>query len=354
MSFSSLADLKAQASDSQNQTANEPSFEGEFEGEALKEKEGDSEVEKIQITGSRIKRVDIEGPNPVIIHTKEELERSGYLSVSGFLKNTSLSNFGRVQVHNRSTLTLVNGKRMVYDSAVDLIPLSAIDRIEILKDGSAALYGSDVVGGVINIITKTDIDANEITFKLIPTFPFNKGGNQTESSYTFSKKLSKGNFITSFQAQYGQALQYKDRPDYYEKYFIPYSYYPNFIQENQAGVIIDEKCPKSQLKNGFCQESLVPQAFIYPRYLFLSNYSYLEHDLQGDFTFYSYAIGLFQDSLEEDQAIIDDLKLPANHKMSQARGSAGILQYIFKEKKWDHISRFYFFETTVGGKRLSF
>ena len=309
----------------------------------------DSRVEKIRVTGSRIKRIDIEGVSPVIIHTKEELENSGYFSVSDFLKNTSLSNFGGTEVHNRSTLALVNGKRLVYDSAPDLIPLSAIDRIEILKDGAAALYGSDVIGGVINIITKTDIDANEISLKLAPTFPFNKGGNELEGSFTFAEKLPKGNFITSFQAQYNQALKYKDRPNYYEKYFIPFADYPNFIISKDIR-IVDEKCPKDQLKNKLCQKSLVSEDFINPRTFSLFNYSYLEYDLPDDLTFYSHLIGIFSDDFEPKSPIIDELKLPANHKMSQGRGSAGKLQYIFKEREWDQIDRLYFLEASAGLK----
>lgn len=308
-----------------------------------------SQVEKIRVTGSRIKRIDLEGPSPVIVHTGEELKNSGYFSVSDFLKNTSLSNFGEAKVHNRSTLTLVNGKRVVHDSVVDLIPVSAIDRIEILKDGAAALYGSDVVGGVINIITKTESGADEFSFKLAPVFPFNKGGNRGESSFTFTKEFSKGHFLTSFQAQYGQSLQYKDRPSYYEKNFIPYSTYPNFILDNKGGVIIDERCPPSQLRNGLCQEDIASEAYINPRVLSLFNYSYLEYDLPGDFTFYSHVIGLFKDSLESDQAIIDKLELPADHKMSRGGGS-GTLQYIFEEKTWDQILRNYFLEASAGVK----
>ena len=115
-------------------------------------------------------------------------------------------------------------------------------------------------------------------------------------------------------------------------------------------MIVDEKCPKDQLINGMCQESLVPELFISPRSLSLFNYSYLEYDLPNDFTFYSHLIALFTDSLEADQPFVDDLDLPADHKMSQGRGSAGTLRYIFKERTWDEISRGSFLETSVGVK----
>ena len=309
----------------------------------------ESTIEKIKVTGSHIKRIDIEGVSPVIVYTKEDLENAGYLSLSSFLKNSSLSNFGKVLVHHRSTLTLINGKRTVYDSAVDLIPTSAIERVEILKDGASALYGSDVVGGVINIITKKGIDDNEFSLKAEPVFPFGRGGEQVDASFTFGKKLTQGSFASSFQFQYNNALKPNQRKKYYNDSFIPYSFYPNYFIGKKV-VIVDEKCPENQLKNKLCQENLLPFEYIAPRSIYISNYSYLEHDLTSDLTFYLQAIGLFRDNLKADRLIIDALNLPAGHKMSQGAGTEGRLQYLFKEKTWDNGERFYFLEPSFGLK----
>lgn len=116
--------------------------------EALEQEElSKGDIEEFKVTGSRIRRIDFEGPSPLTVWTKEDLENSGYLSLSELFKNTSLSNFGTNLLRHRSTLVLVNGKRLVHDSGMDFIPTSAIERVEILKDGASALYGSDVIGG---------------------------------------------------------------------------------------------------------------------------------------------------------------------------------------------------------------
>ena len=91
--------------------------ESEEQEELFREKTSKNKsIEKFKVTGSRIRRIDFEGPNPVTVWTKEDLENSGYTSLSKFFKNTSLSNFGGTLLRNRSTLTLVNGARIVHDA----------------------------------------------------------------------------------------------------------------------------------------------------------------------------------------------------------------------------------------------
>ena len=148
-------------------------------------------VEKIEVTGSNIKRVDQEGPAPVQVITREQIERTGANTVSEVLRNlpsntgasydeTFTGSFARGSsgvslraLGQKSTLTLINGRRMaVYsfaqnlqDSFVDLnsIPLSAIERIEVLKDGASAIYGSDAIAGVVNVILRKDYRGAEAT-----------------------------------------------------------------------------------------------------------------------------------------------------------------------------------------------
>ena len=124
-------------------------------------------VEKIEVTGSNIKRVDQEGPAPVQVITRDQIERSGANTVAEVLRNLPSNNAGSYDetftgsfargsagislrgLGQKTTLTLINGRRMaVYsfaqnlqDSFVDLnsIPLSAIERIEVLKDGASAI-----------------------------------------------------------------------------------------------------------------------------------------------------------------------------------------------------------------------
>ncbi|WP_293372666.1 TonB-dependent siderophore receptor [Nevskia sp.] len=148
-------------------------------------------LEAVEVTGSRIKKSEGEGDSPVLVLTAADLKATGItsigdiiqrLGVSGSSLNTrfnSAGNFGfpsdgggvgsgstTISLRNlgaQRTLVLVDGLRWVNESsasgvsgAVDLntIPFSAIERVEILTDGASSLYGSDAIGGVVNIITK--------------------------------------------------------------------------------------------------------------------------------------------------------------------------------------------------------
>ena len=148
-------------------------------------------VEKIEVTGSNIKRVDSEGPAPVQVLTRQDIERSGSNTVSDVLRYLPSNNAGSYDetfvgsfargssgvslrgLGEKSTLVLINGRRMaVYsfaqnlsDTFVDLnsIPLGAIERIEILKDGASAIYGSDAIAGVVNVILRKDYQGAELS-----------------------------------------------------------------------------------------------------------------------------------------------------------------------------------------------
>ncbi|WP_108947031.1 TonB-dependent receptor [Shewanella halifaxensis] len=143
-------------------------------------------VERIEVTGSRIKRVDMEGANPVQVITREDLVESGIANVGDILQeipavagaatNTAVNNggSGAVRVSLRGlgsarTLVLINGRRMVNsgtgaNASADLstIPVAIIKRVEVLKDGASAVYGSDAIAGVVNIITRNDFEGFEV------------------------------------------------------------------------------------------------------------------------------------------------------------------------------------------------
>jgi len=144
-------------------------------------------IEKIEVTGSNIKRVDAETASPIQIITAEEIRRSGQTTVTQLLRElpsnaagglTELSGSGSFSAGAASaslrglgssgTLVLLNGRRVApygladpnfgQAGAVNLnaIPIDAIERIEILKDGASAIYGSEAIAGVINIILRKD------------------------------------------------------------------------------------------------------------------------------------------------------------------------------------------------------
>ena len=292
-------------------------------------------TETFKVTGSRIRRIDFEGPSPLTVYTKEDLDNSGYLSLSEFLTNTSLSNFGSTLIHSRSTLTLVNGTRLVRDRAENFIPTSAIERVEILKDGSSALYGSDVVGGVINIITKQDFESPEISLKLSPAlYPLYKGGSEADASVVFGKKFNKGHFISTLQYQYSGDFKMLDRKEWYDDYFWNDSPFPSF--EVGQNIIVDENCPedlkvKKDAAVVACKHNYIPYAYISPKSHSLSSYNYAEHELFNEVSLYTQWFGFFSKATEEDWPIIDELEIPAGHKMSAGSGSAGTLKYLFND-----------------------
>jgi len=148
-------------------------------------------IEKIEVTGSNIKRVDQETVAPVEIITRDQIERTGQATVAELLRNIPANTGGSFGesfsnsfasgasgislrgLGQKTTLVLLNGRRTagygfaqnLQDSFVDLnsIPSSAVERIEILKDGASAIYGSDAIAGVVNIILRKDYRGVEIS-----------------------------------------------------------------------------------------------------------------------------------------------------------------------------------------------
>ena len=142
------------------------------------------ELDKVTITGSRIARTEIEGPSPVFIIDREQIEREGFTTVQGVLKSLTqatgiVQNEGFVGGFTQNansidlrglgpgrTLILVDGRRVSdypfpYNGQsnivnISAIPLVAVDRIEVLSGGASAIYGSDAVAGVVNIILRKD------------------------------------------------------------------------------------------------------------------------------------------------------------------------------------------------------
>ena len=147
--------------------------------------------ERIEVTGSRIKSLNADSPSPVQVLTAEDIAQSGAVNLQELLlKNPTLgtpgisrtnSNFATssagvatVDLRNLGTartLVLMNGRRVVAgvpgESAVDLntIPTDFIERVEILTGGASALYGSDAVAGVVNIITKRNFRGLSVDFQ---------------------------------------------------------------------------------------------------------------------------------------------------------------------------------------------
>ncbi|VXB37940.1 TonB-dependent receptor [Luteimonas sp. 9C] len=147
--------------------------------------DGPTTLDRIEVTGSRIRQVDLETAQPVLQITRQDLETQGYSSVADILENITSAGspaisrasplssgeaVGGTYIDLRNlgpqrTLVLVNGRRLGITTGglqdVSAIPTSMVERIEILKDGASTIYGSDAVAGVINIITRRNFDGAE-------------------------------------------------------------------------------------------------------------------------------------------------------------------------------------------------
>lgn len=198
---------------------------GVFVSSSAFAEEDTAKVERIEVTGSRIQRQDMETASPVTVIDAAAIKAEGYTSVDQLLQvQTSMAGAavgsstnngadGVAQVDLRGmgaerTLVLLNGRRMVNsgsgaDSAVDLnsIPVAMIARVEILKDGASAVYGSDAIAGVVNIITKKDFEG----------FQFDLTGGMTDKGDGENGELSALYGFNTDNGNYTLGAAYSDR-----------------------------------------------------------------------------------------------------------------------------------------------
>jgi iron complex outermembrane receptor protein len=191
---------------------------------AQSEEAGSEKLETIVVTGSRIRRADIETAQPVFVIDRKAIENQGFTSVADILQNLTSSgspaisrsqvlasgeNVGGYYVDLRNlganrTLVLVDGKRLGATSGgyqdLGQIPTSAIERIEVLKDGASSVYGSDAIAGVVNVITRTRFNGAEGSAYVgqfdqddgnRSVYDFTIGSTSDRSSVTMSVQYSK-------------------------------------------------------------------------------------------------------------------------------------------------------------------
>lgn len=197
---------------------------------AFAEEQDGAKVERIAVTGSRIKRADMETSSPVSVIDASAIISSGAISVDevlqkmtsagGAMTNAGINNGsgGNTRINLRGlgtnrTLVLVNGRRMIASgtgaaSTVDLntIPVSMIQRVEVLKDGASAIYGTDAIAGVVNIILKRDFEGFEVNAQT----GISAEGDADESTIdmTLGNTFDKGNIVVSAQyTKRGEASQ---------------------------------------------------------------------------------------------------------------------------------------------------
>jgi iron complex outermembrane recepter protein len=204
-------------------------------------------LQGITVTGSMIRSVDVETAQPITELSHEALQQQGFVSVGQILQNVSsvgssgtstqstLGNVVGQYVSLRGlgaprTLVLVDGQRWTTDifgeTDLSTIPSSIIDHVEILQDGASAIYGSDAIAGVVNIITKKDFDGLQLDTYNSMYSPQNDGKN-SQFSLTGGKKFSRGSFLVNITVQNTNAIMANDRD--YSKYGF-FSFGPNYPQ----------------------------------------------------------------------------------------------------------------------------
>ena len=272
-----------------------------------------TKVERVEITGSSIKRVQSEGALPVQVITRAEIERTGVttveqlmqvLSVNGNGMDNLASNADVAAGSNRgnngisaanlrsqganATLVLLNGRRVashgLNGGVVDLnsIPFAAIERIEVLKDGASSLYGTDAIGGVINFILRRDFTGvtvsgitdtteqgggNIVRGSIVAGFgDLAKDGFNVMGSLAYSENQAlrgdQRSFVNTFQPDRGLSVDTRGTP--YATVFTISSIRSILASRNAAGVLSNGTGPTqpgtTQAMNGINPLDLPGQA----------------------------------------------------------------------------------------------
>ena len=176
--------------------------------------DGTTNLDRIEITGSRIRQASVESAQPVVALNRAEIEKKGYVNVADILQDVTAAgspsmsrasslesgrDFGGMYVSLRNlgperSLVLIDGRRMGVSaggySDLASIPSSIVERVEVLTDGASALYGSDAIAGVVNIITRKNFDGAEVSAYV---GQYSEGdGQKTAYSATFGKTFDRG------------------------------------------------------------------------------------------------------------------------------------------------------------------
>ena len=188
-------------------------------------------LDAVQVTGSRIRRVDTETASPVIAIDRAAIEKSGKLTlgdlvqelpnIAGAPTNPQVNNGGGTGqsaielrgLGSQRTLVLINGRRLINGSEIgadlNAIPASAVERIEVLSSGASAVYGSDAIAGVVNFIMRSDYQGMEASADVGISSRgdgFRRGG-----SFTWGQTTDKGNVTAGVNYNKFDAIMAGDR-----------------------------------------------------------------------------------------------------------------------------------------------
>lgn len=221
-------------------------------------------LDKVQVTGSRIKRAQVEGPVPMVVITEEDIKKLGYSTIAEVLQ--TLTQFtgdiidGEYNVGNSAPngqylnlrglgvgyqLVLLNGKRMADYAATSgpgstgvstgSIPAAAVARIEILNGGASAIYGSDAVAGVVNIITKENWEGNSLRLRGGTTHM--GGGDTGQFQFSGGKAWNNGSITYAFEQLHREPIFVGDRDFMGFQHSAYNKANPDNMQAPQQGVL---------------------------------------------------------------------------------------------------------------------
>ena len=201
---------------------------------AAQDEEEVTEFEVFEVTGSRISRADVEGALPVTVIDRAEIDGVGEISVGDLLRDSTFNSFGSYRsasgssfqgqsliglrgLGSQRTLILLNGRRLppspvTQGTGVDLntIPLAAVERIELLQDGASAVYGSDAIGGVVNIILRKDYSGTQL--RVGAARPTREGADEESAYLTSGFATDKGSLMIGISHFSRDIIFDRDRP----------------------------------------------------------------------------------------------------------------------------------------------
>ncbi|HCH4138058.1 TPA: TonB-dependent receptor [Vibrio parahaemolyticus] len=190
-------------------------------------------LQKMKVTGSRLTRASMEGSTPVAVIGRAEIERAGDVSIADVLRKSSFNSFGSYSESSGSswqsqatmslrglgssrTLVLINGKRLPGSATmgggaanINVIPSAIVERVEVMADGGSAVYGSDAVAGVVNIILKEEFDG--INVSVGSGIPSQDGGDEGNVALVMGTSGEKGNIMFSFEHDSKDEIYQRDR-----------------------------------------------------------------------------------------------------------------------------------------------
>jgi len=247
------------------------------------EQSSEQKDNKVTVTGTQIKGVDLADAQPLLTITAEDIRNTNATSISDLLKDVGVFRGGEGSFNTStsgalststpagmaaatlrglgasSTLTLINGRRIAASSFaagnvnfvdVNSIPLSAIERIEVLATGASASYGADAVAGVVNYILKKDYDGAELSLNY---------GNSTASSneskssitFTYGNNSHDSNFLFTLDYFERDGFSYADREQTATTFFPVFSggiYSSAYWRDTTSGFSeVDPACPSDQV-----------------------------------------------------------------------------------------------------------